>query len=235
MRLELDAFARQPLKELVDSLSAGGALVPVREMPALLSDVDVVIHLPGDQQLTVPGRVVNQAGAVGVYVQFTPGRGLTMLEAALEKATREWGLLDLFGDADVASQIREMSTREKIELARSGGREAREVLVRDMEKRLHLEVLKNPGITDEEIGEYSAIATLSPGALKWLARQARHIRRRNVLMNLLTNPGTPTDSAVSLLKRLPRAEIARIGKSSGRVRDAVARAARRILAEGGRR
>jgi len=231
----MDAFMRQPLKALVDSLAAGGALVPAREMPAIFAEVDVVIHLPGDAQLTVPARVVNHAGEGGVYVQFTPGRSLTMLERALQEATREWGLLDLFGDVNVAEQIRDMTLREKIELASIGGREAREVLVRDMEKRLHIEVLKNSGITDEEIGEYSAIATLSPGALKWLARQARHIRRRNVLMNLLMNPGTPADSAISLLKRLPRPEIARIAKTSGRVREAVSRAAQRMIEEGSRR
>jgi hypothetical protein len=235
MRLELNAFARQPLKALVDSLGAGGALVPVRDVPALFAEVHVVIHLPGDAHLTLPGKVVNHAGDAGVYVQFTPGRALTMLEAALESATQEWGMLDLFGEVDVVAQIREMTLREKIELAKIGGREAREVLVRDVEKRLHLEVLKNPGITDEEVGEFSAIPTLSPGALKWLARQPRHIRRRNVLMNILTNPGTPSTSAISLLKRLPRPEIVRIGKSSGRVRDAVARAARRLAEEGSRR
>jgi len=108
----------------------------------------------------------------------------------------------------------------------------RAILVRDSEKRVHLQVVKNPKVTDDEIVEYSGIANLSPGALRWIATQKKYTRRLNVRMNLILNRNTPQDAALRLMNGLSSANLRRVMLSS-KAREPLQRAARKKLMQDG--
>ena len=121
-----------------------------------------------------------------------------------------------------------MAVPDRLRLAKQANRPVRNILIRDVEKRVHVSVLKNPKISDEEIFEYTAIPTLAPNALRWVASQAKYSRRPEVRMNLIMNPAMPKDTAVKLMASLNAGQLMRIMRSP-KAREAIQRVARRKL------
>ena len=144
------------------------------------------------------------------------------------RPTPAWELIDPSSSEPIHAQVRRLSLAEKLKVARTATRPVRELLIRDSEKRIHAEVLRNPKVTDEEIMQYTAMPNLSPRVLDWVAGQPRYMRRRAVLLNIVQNPMTPPDTAKKLLSRLNDHELLRLQRSS-KVREAVSRAAKKML------
>ncbi len=144
------------------------------------------------------------------------------------RPTPAWELIDPSSSEPIHAQVRRLSLAEKLKVARTATRPVRELLIRDSEKRIHAEVLRNPKVTDEEIMQYTGMPNLSPRVLDWVAAQPKYMRRRAVLLNIVQNPMTPPDTAKKLLSRLNDHELLRLQRSS-KVREAVSRAAKKIL------
>ena len=143
-----------------------------------------------------------------------------------------WDLIDTASSVPVHRQVAALAVADRLRLARYATRPVRQVLVRDVEKRIHLEVAKNPKTTDSELEEWAAMPGLSPEALRWISTQKRLISRLPVQVSLIENPGTPQDIALRLVAALPIGELHRINRST-KVREAIRRVARRRLMESG--
>ena len=255
-RHEVDLSDREALADAVDGLEAGGVKVSSSEAaPPLFASIDARIALPSGQSHEIKGRVVNLAASGdGFFVQFEAGPELDALveaarssleappaaedttpnEPAIRKGNYKpaWELIDSRSDVPMHEQLRRLTLPDKIRLARTAPLPARRILVRDIEKRIHFEVVKNPKIGDEEIVEYSRIAGFSPRALVWISKQPKYVRNRRVLMNLIENPATPQDVSLKLIRMLNQNELLRVMRSP-RVREAVQRAARKKLMQAG--
>jgi hypothetical protein len=129
---------------------------------------------------------------------------------------------------DVVSQFRAMTKAEKIQAALKGGREMRGVIARDMDRSLHAFLLRNPGLTLEEVTAIARMPSFSPEALLQISRDERWGRNSAVALSLIRNPKVPLPVAASLLDRIGRDELSRIAKGQG-VREPVAIAARKRI------
>ncbi|MBI3074005.1 MAG: hypothetical protein HYY84_18000 [Deltaproteobacteria bacterium] len=129
---------------------------------------------------------------------------------------------------DVVSQFRAMTKAEKIQAALKGGREMRGVVARDVDRSLHAFLLRNPGLTLEEVSAMARMASFSPDALLAISRDERWGRNASVALSLIRNPKVPLPVATQLLDKIGRDDLARIAKGQG-VREPVAIAARRKL------
>jgi len=143
-----------------------------------------------------------------------------------------WDLVDLGSDVPLHKQVRDLSVADRLRLARYATKPVRELLIRDVEKRIHVEIVKNPKVKLDEIAEYSAMPGISPLALRWIARQKRYGRVRAIVTNLVVNPSTPTDVALHLLGALTPQELQRVANSP-KVRENIQRAARKKLTGAG--
>lgn len=143
-----------------------------------------------------------------------------------------WDLIDMGSNVPLHKQVADLRLSDKLRLARHATRPVRQLLLRDVEKRLHMEVLQNPKIADEEILDATNIRSLSPNALRWIAQQQKYTRRRHVVMNLIFNPSTPPEEAKKLLSRLSTPELLKVSRS-GRVREKLQREAKRKLMKAG--
>ena len=143
-----------------------------------------------------------------------------------------WDLLDSGGDVPLHKQIAALTVNDKLRLARQANRPVRRILIRDVEKRIHLEVVKNPQVKDDEAIEYAGTAGLSPIALEWLANQARYGKNKRMVMTLITNPMTPPRVARKLLDRLTNRELLKVMRSP-RSREAVIRECKKRLMKAG--
>ena len=153
------------------------------------------------------------------------------LSPALSGPVRNvWELIDTGSGVPIGQQVRALSVAERVRLARQANRPVRALLIRDSEKRVHIEVVKNPKTTDEEIIEWSGLSGISPLALKWISTQKRLMQNRTLQLNLVKNPMTPPAIALKLVKVIHISECRKIAKSS-MVREAIARVARKRVAE----
>ena len=144
------------------------------------------------------------------------------------RPTPAWELIDPSSSEPIHAQVRKLTLAEKLKVARTATRPVRELLIRDSEKRIHAEVMRNPKVTEEEIMVYTAMPNLSPRVLDWVSNQQKYMRRRAVMLNIVQNPMTPPDTAKKLLSRLNDHELLRITRSS-KVREVISRAAKKIL------
>ncbi len=143
-----------------------------------------------------------------------------------------WEMIDFGSQVPLTKQIAELNMQEKIRLARHATRPVREILIRDKDARVHIEVIKNPKITQFEIVEYTKIPKIAPEALRWVSTQRRYMRERTVVLNLVTNPNTPVDIAGRLVLTLPQNDLLRVARST-QIREAVSRKAKKKLMQQG--
>ncbi len=130
--------------------------------------------------------------------------------------------------SDLYKRIGELAIHEKRQLARQGGKTARQLLVKDPNKTLHMFVMMNPKITLEEVEEYSKLPGLSAEAIRHMVKNRTWMSAKSVLFNLVRNPATPTDIAVALVPKLGSSEWRAITNSAN-IRSAIAAAARKLL------
>jgi hypothetical protein len=148
--------------------------------------------------------------------------------ASIEPAAEQKPTADL--QAPMEERIHALSPNQKKKLAISGNRQARAILMKDEDHSLHIWVMKNPGLVEEEVGEFSAMETLSAEALTFLLQSRRWGACPRVVKNLVVNPQTPPEAIPNLLAFLSVDDLKLLVETPG-VRHLVARQARRTLME----
>jgi len=229
-------------------LERGCLFLPLPEPePAPLSRLAIWLRPPAGDALQLAARVVQLVPAVGMALAIEElERSREQLDDLLHTADSHhdetvgessccWGEpTPAAAEAtpqeagSLHDRIRQMSTAEKRRLALGGDRTARQLLLKDPNKALHLFVLKNRGITLDEVRYMAGYRQTSPDVLQHIAASREWLRNPRVVAALVTNPKTPTNVATRLLSKLPAAELRRIAKSN-HVPRAVAMAARKLV------
>lgn|GEM_PF-2851108 len=128
----------------------------------------------------------------------------------------------------VHARLHRLSVTEKQKAATTGDRVERGILARDNLKQVHLFVLKNPKVQDDEVLEYAKYAGLSPQALTYIAENARWMRSAQLRFTLVRNPQVPADVARRVIETLSVNEIRFLAKAE-HVKSDVRLAARKAL------
>jgi hypothetical protein len=127
-------------------------------------------------------------------------------------------------------KIREMSSNEKMQLALHGDRNARLLLLKDVNKNVQTFLLQNPRITIDEIRYIAGYRQANPDVLVTIGAHREWGQNQGVLAALVRNPKTPSPTAVKLLDKVAPAELRRLAKS-GEVPRAVQVAARKKVTD----
>jgi hypothetical protein len=118
------------------------------------------------------------------------------------------------------------ATLEKIQRALKGDRDERMAVLRDINRTLHVHVLRNPGITIDEIATMAKMTTISVDALRQIADRKEWGQRPEIAIALVRNPTVPPPVAIRLLDHVSQAELRQLAKDS-RTREPIQKAARR--------
>ncbi|MBW1981651.1 MAG: hypothetical protein JRJ12_10555 [Deltaproteobacteria bacterium] len=130
----------------------------------------------------------------------------------------------------VFQKIKEMSVPERLNLAMSGDKEARSLLIKDSDKKVQEAVLENPRITETEIVTIANTRTASEEVLRKICTNRQWMKNYRVRLGLVNNPKTPLPIAVRLLSTLMVADLKRLAKSKG-IPNVLAQSAHRILSQ----
>ncbi len=231
------------LEAQLGHLSRGGCFLPEPvPLPEPFAELDVVFVAPSGDKVRFDARVVQLAPGAGVAVTCDDAATTTQqLRSLIEGATAGeaghparavWGdsvqAAESDSEAPLADRIRDMKTPEKIRLALHGERAARILLVKDTNKTIHSFILKNKGITVDEVRYIAGNRQCAPDALKLIGENREWVGNPRILSALISNPKTPGSIATKLLNKLPKAELRRIAKSQS-VPRAVSMAAKKLV------
>lgn len=124
--------------------------------------------------------------------------------------------------------VSEMSVGNKVKLALTGNKAARELLVKETNKLIAVSVLKNPRITEDEVLRLSSAKGIPEDILRIIGRNKEWLKNYSIKVNMVTNVKTPLAISIKLMDTLMEKDLTKLAKSKN-VPSVVASTARRKL------
>ena len=192
------------------------------------AEVQVDARVGDGEPVQIPARIAAAIPGVGVAVLFNgipaelEALAMPVIEAEAEAEEEKQR-----PPAALSERLKGMTVTEKMQMAMQGGRDERAALFRDVNKTLHIYVLKNPRIGLDEIQSAAKNPQLAPDAIKMIAEHREWGSNPTVCTALVRNPKTPLPMALKMIDKVPMTDIRALAK--GGARDAIVHAARRRL------
>jgi hypothetical protein len=130
-------------------------------------------------------------------------------------------------------RIKKLPVAARLKLALTGGREARQILIRDATKLVQGAVLRNARITPEEVLVLAKNRSATEELLRMIADHREWLRHYQVRLALVVNPKTPLPLALRLLGGLNERDVRLLAKSRNVSTVLQAQAKRAVLKRGG--
>jgi hypothetical protein len=99
-------------------------------------------------------------------------------------------------------KINRLDVKGRIQLALKGNKEERSILIRDGTKVVALAVLDAPKISDGEVEKFALQKNVLEAVLRQIPLKRRFMKNYIVVRNLVSNPRTPLDLGLGLMKHL---------------------------------
>jgi hypothetical protein len=123
-----------------------------------------------------------------------------------------------------------MTVQEKVNLAYSGGKEERRILIGDSNTLVGQAVLKSRGLTLAEIEAFCSMRHLDSEVFRKIAGNREWIRKQAVMVALVKNPAVPIALTLPLIKHLAVRELKAVMRDPN-LPEGVRLTAKKLLAE----
>jgi hypothetical protein len=107
-------------------------------------------------------------------------------------------------------KINRLDIKGRIQLAMKGNKEERSILIRDGTKVVALAVLDAPKISDGEVEKFALQKNVLEAVLRQIPLKRRFMKNYIVVRNLVSNPRTPLDLGLGLMKHLQMQDLKNI-------------------------
>ena len=107
-------------------------------------------------------------------------------------------------------KINRLDIKGRIQLAMKGNKEERSILIRDGTKVVALAVLDAPKISDGEVEKFALQKNVLEAVLRQIPLKRRFMKNYIVVRNLVSNPRTPLDLGLGLMKHLQTQDLKNI-------------------------
>ncbi|MEA2599939.1 MAG: hypothetical protein QOF89_931 [Acidobacteriota bacterium] len=124
-------------------------------------------------------------------------------------------------------QIRMLPVPARLKLTRGAPRTLRTILMRDSNAQVAVSVIVNNSLTDQEVEQAAASRSVAEEVLILIARKRDWVGKYNVMKALVSNPRTPTATALRLVPRLAVRDLRELGRDRN-IPDAVRSTALRL-------
>lgn len=128
----------------------------------------------------------------------------------------------------VYKKILTLNTAQKAILALKGGREERQILIRDSNKIVALSVLRNGRLTDSEVESIASMRNVSDEVLRVVGINREWAKNYVTMANLVRNPRTPPGISTNFVPRLNNKDLKKIS-SDRNVPEIIRKAAKRTF------
>jgi hypothetical protein len=124
-------------------------------------------------------------------------------------------------------QIRMLPIPARLKLSRGAPRTLRGILLRDSNVLVAISVLVNNSLSEQEVEHTASSRAVAEEVLTLIAKKREWIGKYNVVKALVSNPRTPTGTAVRLVPRLSVRDLRDLGRDRN-IPDAVRSTALRL-------
>jgi len=131
-------------------------------------------------------------------------------------------------------RIMALKTNQKIMLAIKGGKEERTFLIREANRLIQVNVIRNPRITEGEIAFIAQMRTVNEEVIRIIAQNREWLKKYAVAKALVLNPKTPIAISLNLFKRLVDMDLKLLMRDKG-VAEILRREAKRWMETKGSR
>lgn len=129
---------------------------------------------------------------------------------------------------NLLQRLRHLSVGERIALALKGGQELRSILLKDANKEVVLNVLRNPKITESEVEMVAHSRNVPEDALRAIHKNREWTKNYNITLALVNNPKTPPGIGITLVTSLRVRDISILEKNRN-VPEAIRTVAKKVL------
>ncbi|MGB2602534.1 MAG: hypothetical protein WBC78_02990 [Candidatus Sulfotelmatobacter sp.] len=164
----------QPVGGIVELLGADSVPVPENKEMS---------QVAGSTEQAAAGAVGSSAAAVGAK---------RATGAAAQPAHRD----------NAVQKINRLDVKGRIQLAMKGNKEERSILIRDGTKVVALAVLDAPKLSDGEVEKFALQKNVLEAVLRQIPLKRLFMKNYIVVRNLVSNPRTPLDLGLGLMKHL---------------------------------
>jgi hypothetical protein len=217
------------IDRMVDFLVRAGVIVEgVPEFTAALMRLSPSEALQAMKDVAVPEDLIDKGTEAPVALEPEP-----VAEASAEDVPDIAAELIPAEEAPKANQsllgrLQSMTIAQKIAVGLKGNKEVRSTLVRDSNKLVALAALKNPRLTEQEVGQIANSRNVHEEVIRLISMNGEWLRVYAVKLALVGNPKTPLPVAMKFLPLLKAHDIKNIAKSKN-LPSAVANQAKILL------
>jgi hypothetical protein len=122
--------------------------------------------------------------------------------AARRAPAKKWILSADEQRGSALQKISKLDIKGRIQLAMKGNKEERSLLIRDGTKIVALAVLESPKVTDGEVERFAGQKNVLESVLRAIPMKRRFIKQYPIIRALTSNPRTPIDVSLGLIKHL---------------------------------
>ncbi len=125
-------------------------------------------------------------------------------------------------------RVMALRTNQKIMLAIKGGKEERTLLIREANRLVQVNVIRNPRITEGEVAFIAQMRTINEEVIRAIVTNRDWMKKYAIVRALVMNPKTPLAISLNLLKRLIDMDLKLLMRDKG-VAEVLRREAKRYL------
>ncbi len=184
-------------EEIVSAYLAEHAAEIAHEKDKPFQPVGGVVDLLGSDYFPVSENKEMTEIAPGPETAATGSAGATPAAARPKAAAAHPTQRD-----NTMQKINRLDVKGRIQLAMKGNKEERSILIRDGTKVVALAVLDAPKISDGEVEKFALQKNVLEAVLRQIPLKRRFMKNYIVVRNLVSNPRTPLDLGLGLMKHL---------------------------------
>ncbi len=128
----------------------------------------------------------------------------------------------------LTQRMAKLRTNQKIMLAIKGGKEERTLLIREANRLIQVNVIRNGRITEGEVAYISQMRTVNEEVLRIISNSRKWMKKYPITKALVMNPHTPLPVAMTHFKRLYDSDLKLLMKDRN-VAELLRREAKRLI------
>lgn len=128
----------------------------------------------------------------------------------------------------LSQRVARLRTNQKIMLAIKGGKEERTILIRESNRLIQVNVMRNGRITEGEVAYIAQMRTVNEEVLRIISNNREWMKKYPITKALVLNPRTPLPIAMTHFKRLIETDMKLLMKDRN-VAELLRREAKRFL------
>lgn len=173
----------------------------------LMEDIERLVKYPSIIDALKENPVVPKAALDNLRESIASGAISTPSEKKVKEEEEEEEEKSLY------KRVQKMNVADKMKLAFAGGKEARDLLIKDSNKIVSMAVLKNPRITEDEIIKLASNRSVSEDILRVIARNKEWVKSYSVKFSMVTNAKTPLNISLRYLETMNERDLQKVAKS----------------------